>query len=194
MKKTIIFDVDGVITDSGQNKEDIIQNILEKYELFQLPGVSDIFGIGLNRILLLDKIYKIKPFDKALVLAEINRDLFVQESQVSLITDTADFIKNNYEKYDFFTNTSLPKKSLQTIFSDLDMGKYFMELLAYDDGSKKENIEYVMQVHSVKPENILFIDDKQSHIDAVKSTGVLTLLFEQDGVSLEEKINSIFGK
>lgn len=194
MKKTIIFDVDGVITDSGQNKEDIIQNILEKYELFQLPWVSDIFWIGLNRILLLDKIYKIKPFDKALVLAEINRDLFVQESQVSLITDTADFIKNNYEKYDFFTNTSLPKKSLQTIFSDLDMWKYFMELLAYDDGSKKENIEYVMQVHSVKPENILFIDDKQSHIDAVKSTWVLTLLFEQDWVSLEEKINSIFWK
>ena len=194
MKKTIIFDVDGVITDSGQNKEDIIQNILEKYELFQLPWVSDIFWIGLNRILLLDKIYRIKPFDKALVLAEINRDLFVQESQVSLITDTADFIKNNYEKYDFFTNTSLPKKSLQTIFSDLDMWKYFMELLAYDDGSKKENIEYVMQVHSVKPENILFIDDKQSHIDAVKSTWVLTLLFEQDWVSLEEKINSIFWK
>jgi phosphoglycolate phosphatase-like HAD superfamily hydrolase len=37
MKKTIVFDVDGVITDSGQNKEDIIQNILEKHGLFNLP-------------------------------------------------------------------------------------------------------------------------------------------------------------
>jgi len=45
-----------------------------------------------------------------------------------------------------------------------------MELLAYDDGSKRENIEYIMQVYDVLPENILFIDDKMSHIDAVKST------------------------
>lgn len=191
-KKTIIFDVDGVITASGQDKEDIIQRILERYGLFGLPWVAEIFWIGLNRILLLEKIYEIQEFDKSAVLAEINRDLWIQESQVSLITDTAEFIKNNYEKYDFFTNTSLPKKSLQAIFSELDMWKYFMELLAYDDGSKRENIEYVRQVHSVKPENILFIDDKQSHIDAVKSTWVLTLLFEQDWVSLEQKINKIF--
>jgi methionine salvage enolase-phosphatase E1 len=66
------------------------------------------------------------------------------------------------------------------IFRDLDLGKYFMELLAYDDGSKRENIEYIMQVYAAKPEDILFIDDKRSHIDAVKSTGVRTLLFEQD--------------
>jgi len=36
MKKVIIFDVDGVITDSGQNKEDIIQAILQKHGLFLL--------------------------------------------------------------------------------------------------------------------------------------------------------------
>jgi hypothetical protein len=50
------------------------------------------------------------------------------------------------------------------------MGKYFMELLAYDDGSKKENIEYIMQVYGAKKEDILFMDDKQSHINAVKNT------------------------
>lgn len=189
MKKIIVFDVDGVITDSGQNKEDIIQKILEKHGLFHLPWVSEIFGVGFNRILLLEKIYEIQAFDKQLVLAEINRDLFIQESQVSLITDTADFIKNNYENYDFFTNTSLPKNSLQSIFAELNMGKYFMELLAYDDGSKRENIEYIIKVYGLNPQYILFIDDKQSHIDAVKNTGVRTLLFKQDGVSLERKIN-----
>ena len=192
MKKIIVFDVDWVITDSGAWKEAIIQRILEEHGLFDIPGVAEIFWIGLNRIILLDRIYDVKPFDKALVLAEINRDLFIQESQVSLNLDTFEFIKNNYKKYDFFTNTSLPKRSLQMIFADLDIGKYFMELLAYDDGSKKENIEYVIQVHWVKPENILFMDDKQSHIDAVKPTWVLTLLFEQDWVSLEQKVNNIF--
>jgi len=37
MKKTIVFDVDGVITDSGQNKENIIKDILVKHKLFELP-------------------------------------------------------------------------------------------------------------------------------------------------------------
>lgn len=189
MKKTIIFDVDWVITDSWVSKEWIIKEILIKHGLFQLPGVSDIFWIGLNRIFLLDKIYEIQVFDRDTVLNEINTQLLVQESKVSLISTTFEFIENNHEKYVFFTNTSLPKRSLDMIFKNLNLGKYFMELLCYDTWSKKENIEYVMQVHLSKPEDILFIDDKQSHIDAVKNTWVHTLLFEQDGVSLEEKIN-----
>jgi phosphoglycolate phosphatase-like HAD superfamily hydrolase len=189
MKKVIIFDVDWVITDSGQNKEDIIQSILERHNLFNLPWVSEIFWIGLNRISLLDKIYEIQVFDRSQVLSDINRELLIQESQVVLISETFEFIKKYYKEYDFFTNTSLPKSSLNVIAKNLNIWKYFMELLAYDDGSKKENIEYIMQVYKAKPESVLFIDDKMSHIDAVKSTWVHTLLFEQDWISLEEKIN-----
>jgi phosphoglycolate phosphatase-like HAD superfamily hydrolase len=119
---------------------------------------------------LLDKIYQIQTFDRDVVLSEINTQLLIQESSVSLIETTFQFIKNNHEKYFFFTNTSLPKRSLDMIFKNLNLGKYFMELLCYDTGSKKENIEYVMQVHDTKLEDILFIDDKQSHIDAVQNT------------------------
>ncbi len=191
MNKIIVFDVDGVITDSGQNKEDIIQSILEDYNLFQLPRVAEIFGIGLNRKLLLDKIYEIQKFDRDVVLLEINRQLAIQESQNVLIPDTFEFIQKYHETYDFFTNTSLPKSSLIHIVETLDIKKYFLELLAYDDGSKRENILYILEVYGVSPQNILFIDDKQSHIDAVKNTWVQTLLFEQDWVSLEEKIKNI---
>lgn len=191
-KKIIIFDVDGVITDSWQNKEVIIQGILEKHGLFDLPWVADIFGIWLNRVVLLDKIFEIQEFDRDLVLSEINRDLAVQEAGVSLVAETYDFIKKYYKDYDLFTNTSLPKSSLTNIVQSLNLSEYFMEFLCYDTGSKKENIEYVMQVYNISAENIVFIDDKMSHINAVKDTGVNTLLFVDDGVSLEEKINSIF--
>ena len=191
-KKCIIFDVDGVITDSWESKEAIIQKILERNELYNLPWVSDIFWKWYNRILLLDMIYEIQEFDKKKVLDEINNELWILESKVLLIPNTSEFIKNNFENHIFFTNTSLPKSSLKKIFLDLDMWKYFMELLAYDDGSKKENIEYVMQVYWIKSEDILFIDDKQSHIDNVSATWVHTLLFEQDWVSLEDKVQRIF--
>lgn len=190
--KVIVFDVDGVITDSWASKEAIIQEILEQYHLFDIPGVEKIFGIGLNRVLLLEKIYEIQEFDKKAVLKEINRQLAIQESQVELIQTTFDFIQKYYGEYIFFTNTSLPKSILLNIVRDLDIEKYFKQLLAYDEGSKKENIEYVMKEYDVTPKNILFIDDKMSHIHAVKDTWVHTLLFVKDWVSLEEKVKNIF--
>jgi len=179
MKKIIIFDVDGVITQSGASKEWIIMEILKTHGLFDIPWVSEIFRRWLNRLILIDKIYELQPFDKKAVLDDINSKLSILESSVLTIDDTLNFIKKNYKQYDFFTNTSLPKQSLREMLERLDLGKYFMEVLAYDDGSKKENIEYVMQVYNSFPENILFIDDNINHINAVKDTSVHTLLFQQ---------------
>lgn len=194
MKKIIVFDVDGVITDSGNAKDRIIEEVLQRHGLLHLDWVAEILKAGLNRILILEKISEITDFDTGEVLEDINNSLRSLESSLVLIEDTLDFIKANYEKYDFFTNTSMPKAKLLRIFSDKDIAKYFLELLAYDDGSKKENIEYIMQVYKTSPENILFIDDKQAHIDAVENTNVHTLLFKQDGVSLEQKVENIFWK
>lgn len=190
MIKTIVFDVDGVITDSWIRKDKIIQEVLDKHWLLHLSWVRQILERWLNRVLILDEISKIKPFDINLVLQDINTSLLNLESSMLLIDDTLTFIRENFERYHFFTNTSMPKSKLQRIFSEKDIARYFMELLAYDDGSKKENIEYIIKVYDVKPEEILFIDDKMCHIDAVKNTWVHTLLFAQDGVSLEHKINS----
>lgn len=192
MKKIIVFDVDGVITDSGNEKDKIIEEVLERHWLLHLDWVAEILEAGLNRILILEKISEITNFDTYKVLEDINNSLKSLESSLVLIEDTLNFIRANYKEYDFFTNTSMPKVKLLRIFSEKDIAKYFMELLAYEDGSKRENIEYIMQVYKVSPENILFIDDKQAHIDAVKSSWVHTLLFRQDGVSLEQKIQQIF--
>gem|GEM_PF-6520893 len=35
--KAIIFDVDGVITDSAERKMEIIKNILQDYHLYDVP-------------------------------------------------------------------------------------------------------------------------------------------------------------
>ena len=98
MKKVIIFDVHGVITQSGASKEWIILQILQDHNLFSLPGVPEIFRRWLNRIVLLDLIYEIQAFDKQIVLDDISTQLAALESEVPLISDTFEFIKNNYEK------------------------------------------------------------------------------------------------
>lgn len=191
-KKVIVFDVDGVITNSWVRKDRIIEEILEKHWLLSLPWVDKILEKWLNRILILEEISKIQEFDTKKVLEDINISLLSLESSLTLIEDTLSFIQKYHDEFLFFTNTSLPKDKLIRIFEKHNLTQYFMELLAYDDGSKRENIEYIMQVYNIKPEDLLFIDDKQSHIDAVKSLGTHTLLYMQDGVSLEQKVKNIF--
>lgn len=190
--KIIVFDVDGVITNSASQKDKIIENILEKYWLLHLPWVATILEKWLNRIMILEEISKIEDFDRQKVLDDINVSLLSLESSLTLIEDTINFIKKYHQEYIFFTNSSLPKEKLLRIFEKHNLTQYFMELLAYDDGSKRENIEYIMQVYTINPRDILFIDDKQAHIDAVKSLGTHSLLYVQDGVSLEEKIKNVF--
>lgn len=113
-------------------------------------------------------------------------------NQTHCIEDTIEFIKKNHESYDFFVNTSMSKRRLIDAFEYFDIKKYFLELLAYEDGTKKEKVEYILQIYDICPEDLLFIDDSLIHIDAVQDTGVHTLLFSQDWVLLEEKITEIF--
>ena len=194
MKKIIIFDVDGVITDSWCKKEQIIGDIFHKHALLDKPGVKEILSIGANRILTLERIHELYPIDKVALLEEINLWLRSLENTCIPIEETVSFIKKYHEQYDFFTNTSLPKAKLLNIFERLDLKKYFIELLAYDDGTKCENVQHILKEYSIDPDKALFIDDKQAHLDAVPETWVHTLLFEQDGVGLEEKVNNIFWK
>lgn len=107
-----------------------------------------------------------------------------------IIQDSYNFIKQNHKKYTFFTNTTFSKSKLQKLFSDLDIWKYFMELLAYEDGNKRQNIEYIKEVYNLSWDTILFIDDLNDNLEQVKNTKVHTLLFTQDSVSLQEKINT----
>ena len=109
-------------------------------------------------------------FDFDRVLADINSRLFQLENSTQVIQESYEFLRENEGKYEFFTNTSMPKRKLEHIFERLGLIQYFTQLLAYEDGTKKENIEYIMQVYEYNPKDILFIDDKQVHIDAVKET------------------------
>jgi len=56
----------------------------------------------------LTRIYEITPFDKEVVLNEINEQYAILESNPLNNDNVINFIKDNYQKYLFFTNTSLP--------------------------------------------------------------------------------------
>jgi len=106
-----------------------------------------------------------------------------------LNSSVCSFIKENFDKYLFFTNTTFTKSQIHETFLKYWLEKYFMELLSYDDWDKKQNIQYIIDVYDIHPEKLLFIDDMQGNIDFVRKTWIHTLLFKEDGVSLVQKIS-----
>ena len=65
---------------------------------------------------------------------------------------------------------------------------YFKELLAYENWSKIENVEYVLKKYNLKPKDVLFIDDNINHINKVKVLWVNTLHFTNYDIDIEKEI------
>ncbi len=194
-KKVIVFDVDGVIIDSVSKKYLAFRSVVEQFWLIEDISVKQVLDQRVTRYLLAEKIYEVSWIHPQKTLAEISRLLALYEAPWKIyptFKETINFIKQNHEKYIFFTNTAMDTKTVYSIFQPLWIIIFFEEILGYDTGTKRENIEYILRDYNPDPKNILFIDDLQSNIDSVAPTWVHTLLFSGDWVSLEAKVWNIF--
>ncbi len=189
--KVIVFDIDWVIIKSTSKKKENIKNILQKYTLYDFPWVKEILSLWINRKLIIDRIYELIPFDKELVLNDINYENAIIESNPIKNDNVINFIKENNEKYVFFTNSALPIDWVNRIFNSLNIKNYFQELLAFENGSKVENINYIIKKNNIKPNDILFIEDNINHINSVNMTGVNTLHFIDYDIDIEKQIEII---
>ena len=186
--KAILFDVDGVIIITAEQKDKIIKEVLQKHNLYTLSWVQEMLKLSLNRKVLLEKIYEIEVFDKEAVLSEINKAMEELENNPERNEHVIKFIIDNYEKYHFFTNTSLPRASLERILTKLELSHCFKRLFTGDDGFKKENTLKIINDYSFSPDDILFIDDTYSHIESVAETGVKVLFFSDSDIDIASKI------
>jgi len=189
--KVIVFDIDWVIIKSNSKKKEIIKNILQKYNLYDIPWVKDILSLWINRKLIIDKIYEFTTFDKELVLKDINYENAIIESNPVKNDNIINFIKDNSEKYLFYTNSALPIDWVNRIINSLGIKKYFQKLLAFENWNKVENINYIIKKHNIKPNDILFIEDNINHINSVKTTWVNTLHFSDYDIDIEKQIEII---
>jgi phosphoglycolate phosphatase-like HAD superfamily hydrolase len=133
-------------------------------------------------------IYSKQIFDKEMVLNDINKWLLDVELSPIPNDNIINFIKINFNKYKFFTNTSLPSESLNKIFTSLSIKDYFVELLSYDTWDKTENINYVINKYNILPNDILFIDDNINNINTVKHLGVNLLHYNNLNINLHKYV------
>lgn len=192
--KAIVFDVDWVMNDSLQEKENRIKNILKQHGLYELDWVQETFALSLNRSVFIERIWKLHSFDQSVVLKKINIALEDLEKNPIIMKSTIDFIKKHHKNYQLFTNTSIPKNSLNNTIKWMQLENIFTEGLCWEDSTKLENINYILQKYSLQPEDVLFIDDTLSHINNVKPSWVHTLHFTNKNIDLESYIVSITNK
>lgn len=186
--KAIIFDVDGVIIKSEGNKKKVIKEIFEKHWLYHLEWVREILKLGVNRKLIVEKIAEIHNCDKEKLLFDLNDQLSKIAQKHSPNLPVLEFIKENHKNYLFFTNTALPLDNLETIFDNLDITKYFEKLLAFDTGTKRENVEQILNNYNLEPAEALFIDDNINHVNAVQPTGVKLLHFTDYDIDINNSL------
>jgi len=192
MIKAIVFDVDWVIVQSNQDKKKVITETLKQYNVYWLPWVQDILDLGLNRKPIFKKISEIHDFDADAALETMTQKSIIFESNPIPNLLVIDFIKNNSNNYMCFTNTALPGTSLDRVIAWSGMWEYFKKHLSFDDGTKTQNVEYVLNNYNLKPEEVLFIDDNINHINIVsKNTWVHTFHFNDYDLSIEDKILEI---
>lgn len=186
--KAIIFDIDWVVIKSNFKKDEIIKNILQKYKLYDIPWVKDILSLWLNRKTLIEKVYSLVSFDKKAVLKNIDNEIMILENNPIGNDTVLDFIKKNYKRYIFCTNTAMPKDWLNRVIKALNIENMFYDLLASEDWNKVENVNSIINKYDLNLNDILFIDDNINHINKVMDTWVNTLHFTDYSIDIEKEI------
>ena len=175
MIKSIIFDFDGVITDSVDSKGEAffelfkgngikIQNLAKKYH-YQNLGVSRYQKIEfiLNNYLEKEKNKKEKYL--------LNFEKLVKKKviEAKLIYGVLNFLNKNHLNYLFFISSATPTNELKEIIQKKKISKYFKNVFGSPQ-KKTEHIKFIKKKYKLKNKEIIFIGDtKNDYNSAYKS-------------------------
>jgi HAD superfamily hydrolase (TIGR01549 family) len=178
--KNIIFDFDGVILDSVPVKTEAFRKLFENFskdkveELIQYHlkngGKSRYIKIKyfFNKILNQDITEKdiqnyAKKYSK-LTKTELSNRKY-------LISDTMNFIKNNYKKYNMHIASGADEQDLIHICNSLDLNQYFISI----NGSpkiKSEIVQNILEQNQYKTVETILIGDSVNDFEAANINNI----------------------
>jgi len=180
MIKTILWDFDGVILDSMKIKGDGFRELFKEYDEKYLEmiekyhyangGVSRFDKI---RYFYNDILQENITDDKVLKLATkfatiINKKIF---DKSSLIDETVEFIKENYEKYNFHIVSGAEHDELNDLCRYFELDKYFLSI----EGSPTKKdilIENILSGFNYNKNEVVLIGDSITDYNAAKENGI----------------------
>ena len=177
--KAIIFDYDGVISESVNVKteafaelykpygKEISQKVIEHHEAN--GGISRFEKFRIYHKSFLGKDIDQQKVDK---LAQQFSDLVLQKVINSpYVMGAFDFISSNCQKYDLHVSTGTPTTEIETILEKKDLRKYFKEV--YGSPEKKDShVQKILDAYKYDKSEVVFIGDALTDRNAARVNGI----------------------
>ena len=180
MIKTIFWDFDGVILDSMPIRDYGFAKIFEDFDKELVDRLLEYHTLngGLSRYV------KIRYFYNTLLNVEVS-DEKVQEyadkfstimrneltNKKYLIDETVEFIKLNYQNYNFHIVSGSDEKELNYLCKELELSQYFKTI----EGSptcKNDLVKNILQKYSYNPKECILIGDSINDYEAANANGI----------------------
>jgi len=189
MIKAIIFDFDGVILESLDVKTEAFKRLYKPHGSSISNKVAEhhIANGGVSRyekIKIYHKEYLGKDIDDNTLgeIAQHFSEMVVDEIiKVPFVGGAKQFIKDNYKRYLMFISSATPTKELKYICRKRKISKYFQGIFG-SPNSKSKHISFIMDNWSLNNNEIVFIGDSSSDLNAAK-THNLTFIARVSSVS-----------
>ena len=171
--KALIFDLDGTIVDTmpahfeawqkAGNKLGFELTNKEFYELAGMPATK------IASILNDKKGYNLNPQE----VEETKADFFIKDiNNIKLIDFTMGIIKKYYDEFPMIIGTGNLKKVAKKTLQELNIDKYFIDIVACDDVSNykpdPETFIKCSDILGVLPKNCIVFEDGDKGIEAAK--------------------------
>ena len=104
---------------------------------------------------------------------------YLEVESISNAKEILDYLSKNGAKHFIYTHKG---KSTHDILKNLDMYKYFEEILTIEDGFKRkpdpEAINYLIKKHFISKDQTYYVGDRHLDIDSAKNAGVHSIFFQ----------------
>lgn len=184
MLKAIIFDFDGVITESVHIKSEAFAELYEPYGNYVVQKVVKDHqenDLGLSRFELFryyHKKYLNIELSKKKENELINKfSILVIKKVINApyVTGVLDYIDNCFNKYKLFISTGTPSDEIKIILKKRKIDHYFLDILGSPD-NKLMHVNKIIRKYNLKPEELLYFGDSISDLLSAKEKNITFIL------------------
>ena len=195
-KTTIFWDFDGVIKESVKVKSDAFEQLFTPFGKDLAKKVRNHHEEhgGISRF---DKLpiyleWAEQPLSEQLITqyAE-NFSQLVKQRVVDSpwVAGVLDYLQNNYKKQQFFLITATPQREINDILSELDILKYFKQVVG-SPTSKIKAIKILLKRYNIDSQKAIMVGDSVSDYEAAKGNHVAFVLRHTSlNKKLQQKLN-----
>lgn len=196
--KNVLWDFDGVILDSMKVRDFGFREIFKSFKKDKIEKLIDYHreNGGLSRYvkiryffenLLNQEISEERVNEYASMFSDIMRVKLIEKK--NLITDSVDFIRNNYKKYNFHIVSGSDQNELRFLCDQLELSQYFLTI----EGSptpKKKLVNDILEKKSYSKKETCLIGDSINDKDAAEENNILFIGYNNLDFKEEHYITS----